>query len=361
MKNYLLLFIVGLWISTNSIFAQSTYYVNDNDQTGDVYTTAVGNDATGDGSKNAPFATITKAITDAVAGDTIYVDAGTYNEGINVNKGVLLQGLGMDLVLINGNSFISGDSAIIDGCHIKANSATTHGIQIYPGQGAKNVVIKNSRIETQFAGKAAIYVETFAILDGFTLENNEIIGDYGVTQSFGALNTTIKNNKFTGISGSTMRGIQIKTPIENVLIENNDITGFAVGIRIDKNSATIGNGPVVIKNNFVYNNSSTGLLFGLGSGTSLCTVTENFIDSNAVSIQNNDTNVLNASANWLGDNTPANVAALISGDVDYTPWFESDNDLDAAIGSSIKSSIPSPAFVTQRVMFFSAVICPVII
>ena len=149
------------------------------------------------------YCSIQDAIDDASAGDTINVATGTYAEGITVNKGVSVVGAGMDQTLIQGNSFISGDGALIDGCHIQATTAGTHGVQIYPGSGAEDVTIRNTRIETQFSGKAAIYVETFGLLDGFTLTGNEIIGDYGLTQSFGALNTVIRDNTFEGISGST--------------------------------------------------------------------------------------------------------------------------------------------------------------
>ena len=68
------------------------YYVNDSSRVGDVYTTAVGNDASGNGSKSAPFATLKYAIGVALPGTIIYVDAGTYQEDIVVNKILNLRG-----------------------------------------------------------------------------------------------------------------------------------------------------------------------------------------------------------------------------------------------------------------------------
>jgi hypothetical protein len=57
--------------------AQTTYYVNDGSLVDDIYTTAIGDDLNS-GTAAAPFATITKAMTVAVSGDIILVDAGTF-------------------------------------------------------------------------------------------------------------------------------------------------------------------------------------------------------------------------------------------------------------------------------------------
>ena len=65
--------------------AQTTWYVNDNSTTGDVYTSAIGV-AGNTGTTASPFATISDAITAASAGDVIYVDAGTYTEQLTINK-----------------------------------------------------------------------------------------------------------------------------------------------------------------------------------------------------------------------------------------------------------------------------------
>ena len=70
-------------------------YVNDSSTSGDVFTSAIGSDATGDGSAAAPFATVAQAL--ALAGpatQTIFIDAGTYTERVVLNKPVSLQGAG---------------------------------------------------------------------------------------------------------------------------------------------------------------------------------------------------------------------------------------------------------------------------
>lgn len=70
-------------------------YVNDGSTSGDVFTTALGSDATGDGSAAAPFATVARALTLADrTTQTIFIDVGTYTERVVLNKPVSLQGAG---------------------------------------------------------------------------------------------------------------------------------------------------------------------------------------------------------------------------------------------------------------------------
>ena len=63
------------------------WYVNDASITGDTYCTAIGNNSNSGLTVNLPFLTLTKAVSLAADNDTIYVDAGTYNnESITLKK-----------------------------------------------------------------------------------------------------------------------------------------------------------------------------------------------------------------------------------------------------------------------------------
>ncbi|OON67348.1 hypothetical protein B0919_17915 [Hymenobacter sp. CRA2] len=86
-----------LLLSTGSVWAQSSVYVNDASTSGDVYTSTIGSDATGNGSAAAPFATVRRALEVATPGATVYVDAGSYQESVNLNKPVNLLGAGDSL------------------------------------------------------------------------------------------------------------------------------------------------------------------------------------------------------------------------------------------------------------------------
>ena len=57
----------------------TSYYINDASQAGDIYTTAVGNNAN-PGTAARPFATLAHALGVAVAGDSIFIDAGSYSD-----------------------------------------------------------------------------------------------------------------------------------------------------------------------------------------------------------------------------------------------------------------------------------------
>jgi hypothetical protein len=75
--------------------ATAILYVNDASTSGDVFTSAVGSDRTGDGSAAAPFATVTRALAQAdPTTQTIFIDAGTYTERVTLNKVVSLRGAG---------------------------------------------------------------------------------------------------------------------------------------------------------------------------------------------------------------------------------------------------------------------------
>jgi uncharacterized protein (DUF2345 family) len=88
--SFLLLLVMSFW--NGKLVGQTTWYVNDNSLTGDVYTSAVGNDANA-GTAAAPFLTIAKAVTSAVDGDIIKVDAGSYNpNALVISKTLLFEG-----------------------------------------------------------------------------------------------------------------------------------------------------------------------------------------------------------------------------------------------------------------------------
>ncbi len=332
------------------------------------------------------YMTIQAAIDAATTlnGDTINVSAGAY-DGFNVTKAIMVDGIsGYASTIINGvvnlnaaatvkgftigtasqGAYMAADGAVFDSCWIESTgtSATTHTIQIYPeyGSGAKNVTIRNSTIKTNTLGKAAIYVETRGLLDGLTLDNNTIIGDYGLTQSFGALNTTITDNSFTGISGGTKRAIQIKTSMDNVLIEDNDITGFAIGIRLDNNLVGIGPGPVVVTGNTIWDNSTENMqikrapnlqitnnefsqstsapnihIYGSYGDLDIDFINYNNIIGD-VGIQNDSTTTVDALYNWWGDasgpthsENPGGIGASVTDYVDY--------------GDFLQTPIPEPA------------------
>ena len=70
-------FIFSLFICFQTFGAN--WYVNDNSTTGDIYCSAIGNDAN-PGTTASPKLTLAAAVASAASGDIIYVDAGTYTD-----------------------------------------------------------------------------------------------------------------------------------------------------------------------------------------------------------------------------------------------------------------------------------------
>ena len=82
-------------------YAGTRYYLNDNSLTNGLYTTAVGNDANSGKTPALPMATLggllTKYAANFAAGDTIFIDAGTYQEKnlLSPKGGVVITGAGI--------------------------------------------------------------------------------------------------------------------------------------------------------------------------------------------------------------------------------------------------------------------------
>jgi len=108
--------------SCNGVLTE--FFVNDNSLTGDIYTSAVGNDAN-PGTPSAPMATVAAAISAASAGHTIKVDVGSYNQEFDISKDLTLQGAGMDVCTISGP--IGGVSSTIK---VSASGVIIEGFKI---------------------------------------------------------------------------------------------------------------------------------------------------------------------------------------------------------------------------------------
>ena len=85
------LFSTTIFILLVNTISAKKIYVNNNATVGDVYTTAVGAAGNNGTTTATPKLTLAQAYGIAVAGDTIYVDKGTYND-VSLNFTISLQG-----------------------------------------------------------------------------------------------------------------------------------------------------------------------------------------------------------------------------------------------------------------------------
>ena len=123
MKNILKIGLLLLLMVVSFNTFGTNYYVNDNSRTGDVYCSVVGNNANNGKTTSTPKLTLYNLWTTygpagtnvIVAGDVIYVDAGTYSNeestamlnSFVITKGITIKGAGKFLTIFNCNTFLS--------------------------------------------------------------------------------------------------------------------------------------------------------------------------------------------------------------------------------------------------------------
>lgn len=172
---------------------QNKFYVNDASQSGDVFTSAIGNDAN-KGLASQPFATISKAFNTAFSGDTIFVDAGTY---------------------IPGDVFISKSLTILGPNYLTSPNNPANRLQVNPARNAE-ATINGSSISV---GAAGLTIKGFSFIPGAKIQ----ISQLSTAPDFD--NLLVENNRFVSTASQAMinvsgRGI---TPLatSNYQILNN--------------------------------------------------------------------------------------------------------------------------------------------
>ncbi|MDQ3021663.1 MAG: DUF1565 domain-containing protein, partial [Bacteroidota bacterium] len=215
---------------------QARFYVNDSSITGDVYTSNVGNDIN-NGSSSAPFATINRAISAANAGDTIYVDAGTYGQNAVVNKRLIIIGSG-NTTIVNPPSgacfqFTAGGTSSILRQVLKKVRLTasvdgilvsTTNLQYFTFNNVKSNLNSGSGINfntTWSVSPADIRIDSCDLSDnnvGLKLASNSNLDSLTITS--GQMNNNAVQGFLSGVSGST--------GLTNVNITGTSFTGNGI-------------------------------------------------------------------------------------------------------------------------------------
>ena len=192
------------------------------------------------------YPTIGAAISHALAGDTILVQSGVYNENVQIDKPLTLQGQNQADTVIVG----TGGSTPNPVLTLAADAVKVSGLTI-TSQSYSNT--------SQYA--YGIWVEGDNCIISNNIIQNTYIGLWGSTP----MSTTITQNTITG---SIKDGIRFFGSSQNTISDNN-ITGNAVsGIAINGYQNTI------------INNSITNNFRGIGLGASYSVVFGNNIQSN---------------------------------------------------------------------------------
>jgi fibronectin-binding autotransporter adhesin len=232
-----------------------TFFVNDASQAGDIYTSAIGNNAN-PGTNSAPFATLTYALSQAGGRDIIYVDAGVYGENVSITKSISLRGANYGIPANSPSNRATLNPARYTESQVGAASGTVFTISA----GVSNVYIDGFRITGNVGGfdlSAGALV-----MDSIMIANNYLqsLGGTGITDNGSAgsvlSNVLIYANRFDGNTGANQTAIRIySAPLKyNIVAAENYVNGSyptnttSRGIQI---SAKVTNGFII--NNTVEN------------------------------------------------------------------------------------------------------------
>jgi hypothetical protein len=243
---------------------------------------------------NSPcYTTIQAAINAAAPGDTIEVSDGFYDESVDINKSLTLNGAqhgvdarnrsGAESVINHACSpvRIEADNVTLDGFTVQgstqADPCTIAGIWMNPGfsgtQGGAQIL--NNIVQNNISGIEFDNTGTIPAKVQFNLiRNNNNTGPgsgNGIQTNFGLTNATIDNNKFVG---QTNTSILFAAPVSSVTISNNTLdTGIAMYISTG----------ISITGNTSIGNTVSGTIY-LGGGDSNVTISSNVLNNGVEAI-----------------------------------------------------------------------------
>lgn len=312
------------------------YYVNKTVSAGDIYTIAAGNNANA-GTPAAPFLTLGKALSVATAGDTIYVDADTYNSssGSGITKeggytiaasqdGIKIIGAGITATVFDGTNYMSstaisnfywlnitGNNVVIQNMTLKkyfkqgaiditASAAATDSSRTY----ITNVFFDNNESDNTYdgvnnqGGAVWISASTKPAAVYFTSSHfNQNLAETGAgggaifAKASGTVASTIilegcrlTCNNTTGVDLATYDGGAILLNNAAAKINNSFFSGNKVNDRkggaIYSNNTLAGYLPLTITNTIFASNRGRQGVAVFADGKSTCTITNSLFYSN---------------------------------------------------------------------------------
>ena len=332
--------------SIDVIVYSTDLYVNDaiNDGT-ELWCTGATGDDNNPGTISAPFLTIGHAISIAIPGDKIWVDAGTYTENIVVDKELIFQGAGATKTHLTAGpgivAEVTADNVTFDGFEVTHTTVTTladMGIRLNMSDYStiqNNTFTMNSLgIQLLDAGSNTIFQNEFVYnaigiyLEGTTDGNGHFDGGSNGPFYSLSLNNTVESNNIHQsvlIGGEGGQGIYLDAACEsnqflNNTITDNDAIGYyawkasnntLTGNTISDNGSEgiqlMGSSGNSITGNTIENNTNYGMWLRSGALSSTSsTITGNTITGNGTGILLNDDEESNGYVGVVSGNNISN-------------------------------------------------------
>ena len=243
------------------------------------------------------------AVDNASEGDTVYVEAGTYNDTIRIDKSITLTGESRDRTTITGEGRIvnvSADGVSISGFTVTGSSAENEGIGIFLENVENCSVSWNNCSNNSYCGISLQNASHISITDN-------ICNGIGITYTYGVYSTDgigilvyeteevlIDNNL---CSNNTLHGIEFlsvnhSTIRNNTCNMNGGVFNIGKGILLSKSNNN------TIASNNCSRNFAQGILCLCGSGIVLSesrynTIVQNDMldnNENGICLNNSDNN-----------------------------------------------------------------------
>ena len=264
----------------------ANWYINDNSLLGDIYTSAIGNDGTGNGSKAQPYLTVGFVVSNKVlaGGDTVFIDAGDYSalwtfnsnvDGGSAGNQLVIQGAGAALtknVWNGGQGLVVGNGAGAGNSYITFNDlyveTTANAQTVYINAFTSYINFNRCSIKSSVSGGAMTFMsanncaviscDISTIYDGINCYNgsNHVYDGNTITQRGGYT----PGSNHIGILITGTAAFPAPQLADNCMISSNRISGFNFGLDIQEEG--INN---TWKNNYVWN-SEYGIFCTQGGG-----------------------------------------------------------------------------------------------
>ena len=258
------IFISILFSLSTAISLAANYYVNDNSVAGDIYCSAVGNDANA-GTAIAPFGSLKHTLTVISAGDFIYLDAGSYSGittefGLSINQdNVTIIGAGTNNTLFvsnkNKGQFLK---VLANNFNISELTIRAYGYNSGGGGFAQTIEIGNG--VTTYSG--IIFTNVQLDQNGGSSGESAVLVKSNTSSTFNGGGASC-NTETSNYSGAfTITGTNINILFENYVFVFNsgDCFGGSAGgsIRVKAGNSTQN---VTVKNSFFSANNACSSTF----------------------------------------------------------------------------------------------------